>query len=201
MNRLVIVGAGGHGKVVADTAHNNGYTDICFVDDNVSGKVMGFDIIGTCASIQKMNDGSTDFVIAVGDNALRKKIAEKYDVNWVTIIHTSAQIAVCVSIGIGTVVMANAVINPCATIGRHCIINTSAVVEHDSCIDDYVHVSPNVALGGMAKIGALTHVGIGSTVKNNVSVCGDCVIGAGATVVDDISEAGVYVGTPARKRK
>ena len=201
MNRLVIIGAGGHGKVLADNALKNGYTDICFVDDQAEGKCMEFPIVGTSADIPSMNDGKTDFVIGIGNNSVRKKIAQTYDANWVSLIHPSAQIAVNVSVGKGTVVMAGAVINACATVGAHCIINTRAVIEHDNVIEDYVHISPNAALGGTVHIGEQTHIGIGATVINNIEICGNCIIGAGAVIVRNIEEAGTYVGVPARKIK
>lgn len=201
MNKLIIIGAGGHGKVIADNAIKNGYRDICFIDDRASGECMGFPIIGTSDDIIKLNDAKTDFVIGIGNNATRKTIAQKYDVNWVTLIHPSAQIAVGVTVGKGTVVMAGAVINACATLGEHCIINTRAVVEHDNIIEDYAHISPNAALGGTVHIGERSHVGIGATVKNNINICGDCIIGAGAVVVKNIEDAGTYVGVPTRKIK
>ena len=200
MNRLIIIGAGGHGKVIADAALKNGYTNICCVDDNATGDVMGFPIIGTTADVECLNDGNTDFVIGIGNNALRKMIAETYNVNWVSIIHPSAQIGFNAEIGKGTVVMANAVVNVCAKIGEHCIINTGAIVEHDNVIENYAHISPNVALGGTVRIGSLTHVGIGATVKNNTEICSDCTIGAGAVVIKSIKEPGTYVGVPIRKK-
>ena len=199
MNRLIIVGAGGHGKVIADIAFKNGYTDINFLDDNATDACMGFPVIGACSQIETFDDGNTDFVIGIGSNAVRKLFAEKYKVNWVTLVHPSAQIAFNASIGKGTVVMAGAVVNVCATIGKHCIINTSAVVEHDNIINDYVHISPSVALGGTVHIGDKTHIGIGTTVKNNIEICDDCIIGAGTVVVKNIKDSGTYVGVPARK--
>lgn len=201
MNRLIIVGAGGHGKVIADNALKNGYKDICFVDDTIIGDVAECPVIGTCSSIEHLNDGITDFVIGVGNNAVRKEIAKKYNVNWVSIVHPSAQIAFNVEIGKGTVIMANAVVNVCATVGEHCIINTGAIVEHDNVIEDYVHISPNAALGGSVHIGTLTHIGIGATVKNNIDICSDCTIGAGAVVIYDIEKSGTYIGVPAEKIK
>ena len=200
MNRLIIIGAGGHGKVIADAALKNGYTNICCVDDNATGDVMGFPIIGTTADVECLNDGNTDFVIGIGNNAIRKTIAEIHNVNWVSIVHPSAQIGFDAEIGKGTVVMANAVINVCAKIGEHCIINTGAIVEHDNVIENYAHISPNVALGGTVRIGSLTHVGIGATVKNNTEICSDCTIGAGAVVIKSIKEPGTYVGVPIRKK-
>ncbi len=199
-NRLVIVGAGGHGKVIADIALKNGYQDIRFIDDNAVGECMGFPIIGKSRDLEQLNDGKTDFVIAVGNNEIRKKIAESHDVNWVTLIHPSAQIGANVSIEHGTVVMAGAVVNACASIGRHCIINTCAVVEHDNALGDYVHISPNASLGGTVHIGECTHVGIGATVINNINICSHCRIGAGAVVVKEIVEAGLYLGIPSRNR-
>lgn len=199
MNRLVIVGAGGHGKVIADIALKNGYTKICFVDDNVIGDVIGLSVIGKISDVESLNDGKTDFVVGIGNNAVRKTIAEMYNVNWVSIVHPSAQIAFNTEIGKGTVVMANAVVNVCATIGKHCIVNSGAVVEHDNVIEDYVHISPRVALGGTVHIGRMTHVGLGAIVKNNIEVCDYCVIGAGAVVVKNIRERGTYLGVPAKK--
>ncbi len=200
-NRLVIIGAGGHGKVIADIAFKNGYTDVVFADDHAVGSCMDLPIICTSASLEQQNDGKTDFVIAIGNNGIRKKIAEQYPINWVTLIHPSAQIGTNVKIGVGTVVMAGAVINPCAEIGEHCIINTCAVVEHDNKISNYVHISPNAALAGTVCVGAETHIGIGATVKNNINICNNCIIGGGAMVVNNLVESAVYIGIPAKKWK
>ncbi len=200
MNRLIIIGSGGHGKVIADSAFKNGYRDICFVDDNSTGECMGFPIIGVSEDIEKFDDGKTDFVIGIGNNEIRKAISKKHDVNWVAVIHPSAQIAINVSIGKGTVVMAGAVVNSCATVGEHCIINTCAVVEHDNIIGNYAHISPNAALGGTVHIGESTHIGIGATVKNNINICSNCMVGAGAVVVKDIAEDGIYISVPAIRK-
>lgn len=122
--RLVIVGAGGHGKVVADMALKLGYTNILFADDNATGECMGFPIICKSTDFEHQNDGKTDFVIAVGNNAIRKKIAESHDANWVTLIHPSAQIDTNVKIGRGTVINN---INICS----NCRIGAEAVVVKD----------------------------------------------------------------------
>lgn len=198
MNRLVIIGAGGHGKVIADIAMKNGYNHICFVDDHATGNCMGFPIIGICDSIRMLDDGHTDFVIGIGNNGVRKSIAERFDVNWVTLVHPSAQIACNVTIGKGTVIMAGVVVNVSASVGMHCIINTGAIVEHDNVIEDYVHLSPRAALGGTVRVGELTHIGIGATVRNNIDICAACTIGAGAVLVKNAERGGVYVGVPAR---
>ncbi len=198
-NRLIIIGAGGHGKVIADIALKNGYTDIVFADDKTVGSCIDIPIAYTSEQLQEQNDGNTDFIIAVGNNKVRQKIAEKYLLNWVTLVHPSAQIGMCVELGAGTVVMAGAVINSCATVGKHCIINTCAVVEHDNQIQDYVHISPNAVLGGTVCVGERTHIGIGAMVKNNVKICKNCTVGAGAVVVKNLQEETIYVGIPAKK--
>lgn len=200
MNRIIIIGCGGHGKVIADIAVKNGYKDISFIDDNTKGECIGFPVIGTTNDIESFCDGRTDFIIGIGNNYTRKFIAEKYDINWTTLIHPSAQIAINVSVGKGTVVMAGAVINTCASIGKHCIINTGSIVEHDNKLGDYVHISPKGALGGTVKVGESTHIGIGAVVKNNIDICSNCVVGAGAVVVTNLAEQGIYIGVPARKR-
>lgn len=199
-NRLIIIGAGGHGKVIADLAIKIGYSEIFFVDDNSLGKCLDFPIIGNCENLIELDNGQTDFVVAIGNNKTRKNIAEKYRVNYVKLIHPSAQIGLDVKIGVGTVVMAGVVINPASIIGKHCIINTDAIVEHDNIIENYVHISPKVALGGTVSISECTHVGIGATVKNNIQICDDCIIGAGAVVTKNIDESGIYVGVPAKEK-
>ncbi len=198
MNRLIIIGAGGHAEVIVDIAQKNGYKDIAFVDD-IKTTCMGFRVIGKIDDINKLDDSKTDFVIGIGNNEIRKKIAEKYNVKYVALIHPSAQIGIGVTIGVGTVIMPLAVINAEATIGFHCIINSGAVVEHDNMLDNYVHISPKAALGGTVRIGELTHVGIGAVVINNIDVCENCKIGAGAVVVRNIEKSGTYAGVPAKE--
>lgn len=194
MNRLIIIGAGGHGKVIADNAVKNGYTDIGFVDDHASGLCMGFPILGRCSDLVKLDDGATDFIIGIGNNPVRKAIAEEYDVNWVRLIHPTAQIGLGVTIGKGTVVMAGAIINACAAIGQHCIINTGAIVEHDNVIGDYVHLSPGVTLSGTVSVGECSWLGTGTSVINNVEICRNVTVGVGSVVIRSIQKEGTYYG-------
>lgn len=199
--KLVIIGASGHGKVIADIALRNGYEIVGFLDDNDTIKeIGGFPLLGSVSDAVKFAS-ECEFFIAIGNNRIREMIADKYAVNWATLIHPTAVIGRDVEIKAGTVVMANAVINPSARIGMHCIINTGAVIEHDNFLDDYVHVSPNAALAGTVHVGKRVHVGVGACVKNNVTITDDVTVGAGAAVVKDITEAGVYVGVPARRMR
>ena len=197
--KLVIIGASGHGKVVADIAVKSGYEIVGFLDDKDSIKeICGFPVLGTTKNICEYKD-RCEFVIAIGNNEIREKITTTYDVKWATLVHPTAVLGINVQIGEGTVIMANAVINPCANIGRHCIINTGAIVEHDNDLADYVHISPNATLAGTVIIGKGTHIGVRACVKNNTIITEKVVVGAGAVVVKDITESGVYVGVPARR--
>lgn len=197
--QVVIIGASGHGKVIADIIINSGDEVVGFLDDGIEKGtyVAGIEVLGKTEDYKEFYD--CEFVIAVGNQQNRKRIAETLHVKWYTAIHPRATISkLDVSIGEGTVIMANAVVNPSAKIGRHCIINTGAIVEHDNVLEDYVHISPNATLSGTVKIGELTHIGVGAAVMNNISICSDCIVGAGAVVVKDITESGTYVGVPAR---
>lgn len=195
---IIILGAGGHAKVIADIILTRGDKLIGFLDDNAIGEVLGYPILGKINDIgQYQSDCS--FIIGIGNNQTRKKISDKYNVKWRPAIHPDASIARDVVISEGTVVMARAIINPSSKVGKHCIINTAAVVEHDNVIEDYVHISPNATLCGTVSIGEMTQIGAGATVKNNISICGNCVIGAGSVVVKDIIEHGMYMGIPVHK--
>ncbi len=196
--KIMIIGASGHGKVVADIAQKNGYEIIGFLDDNNSIKeICGFPVLGKVSAVKKYKN-ECEFVIAIGNNQIRQGIAEQYDVKWATLIHPTAVLGMQVELGEGTVVMANTVVNPCVRIGKHCIINTGAIVEHDNYLEDYVHISPNATLAGTVCVGRKTHIGVCVCVKNNVTIAKDVVVGAGAVVIKDIERAGTYVGLPAK---
>ena len=201
-DKVIIIGAGGHGKVIADIVISNGNTVKGFLDDRddvQGGTVLGFPVLGKLADYKKYSD--CEFVIAVGNPQIRKNIAESMEVKWHTAIHPRASVSqLGTSLGEGTVVMANAVINPCAKTGKHCIINTGAVVEHDNVLGDYVHISPNATLAGTVTVGDSTHIGAGACVKNNISITAGCTVGAGSVVVRDITQSGIYIGVPARRK-
>lgn len=201
--RLMVVGANGHGKVVADIAQRMGhYKDIGFLDDNPSIKeAMGIPVLGNCSEFSKFI-ATSDIFVAIGNSAIRKRLLEQLvemDAEIPILIHPQAIIGRNVILDIGSVVMAGAVINPDARIGKGCIVNTCASVDHDCILEDYVHVSVGAHLAGAVKVGENTWIGIGAMVKNNINICCDSMIGAGAVVVKDIAEAGTYIGIPAKK--
>lgn len=200
---LLIIGASGHGKVVADIALRlNKWENISFLDDNTSLKtVMGLPVIGRSRDAYKYID-KFEIVVAIGNNHIRKKIQDGLTIKGgvlATLVHPSAIISAGVDIGVGSVIMAGVVVNPCTEIGQGCIVNTSSSLDHDNDLDDYVHISPGVHLSGNVKVGNCTWIGVGATVSNNISICDDCVIGAGGVVVKDIKTSGTYMGVPVRK--
>lgn len=195
MNRLIIVGASGHGKVVADIAKLNGYDDIVFLDDDENVKeCAGWPVVGKSTEAPE-----GEIFVAVGNTEIRKWLMGLYEKRvQPVLVHHSAIIADSVEIGSGTVVMAGAVINPEAKIGKGCIVNTSSSVDHDCIVEDYVHISVGAHLSGTVIVGESTWIGAGVTVSNNVNICGNCIVGAGAVVIKDIKTPGTYIGVPAR---
>ncbi|MGN0398092.1 MAG: acetyltransferase [Candidatus Fimimorpha sp.] len=196
MNKLVIIGASGHGKVIADIAVKNGYEDIVFLDDDECIKeCAGYPVVGKTSAAVNM-DG--DKIVAIGNARIREQKQRNLG-NVVTLIHPAAVISRRVQIGTGSVVMAGAVINSDTVIGEGCIINTGSSVDHDCKIGSFSHISVGAHVAGTVLVGDRTWIGAGATVSNNVNVCGDCMIGAGAVVIKKIEESGTYVGVPAKK--
>lgn len=197
--KVIIIGASGHGKVIADIIEQSQDHVVGFLDDGVKkgSTVLGYEVLGTIRDLELYPE--CEFIIGIGNNATRKMIANTYNANWYTAIHPKAIISNYVTICEGTVVMANAIINTSTQIGQHCIINTGAIVEHDNIIDDFVHISPNATLCGVVHIGEKTHIGASATIKNVINITSDVVVGAGSVVIKDIDEKGTYVGVPARK--
>ncbi len=197
---VIIIGAGGHAKVIADIVRKSGDNLIGFLDDTKEVGSEFFDafVLGKTDAYSEFSE--KEFIIAIGNNSIREQIANKMqDATFYTAIHPTAVIAEGVTIGTGSCVMANAVLNADAKVGKHCIINTASVVEHDNTLSDYVHISPVAALAGTVSVGERTHVGVGAKVKNNTEICADVIVGAGAVVVKNITRAGTYIGVPARK--
>lgn len=203
MDRLIIIGAGGHGKVLCDVAEKmKKYRSIAFLDDMAEGDRLGYSIIGGSADAEKYVSDS-EFIVAIGSGSVRERVMnelEKLGASLATLIHPSAVVGKDVTVGAGSAIVGGAVINPSTRIGRGCIINTSSSVDHDCEIGDFSHISPGATIAGEVKIGARTWVGAGATVSNGISVCDGCIIGAGAVAVKDITEPGTYIGVPAKKR-
>ena len=197
----VIIGAGGHAKVVISTLQGAKVSVAAVFDDNQTlwgTKIMGVTVSGPVASIERKQ---FDFgVIAIGNNSKRKQIADSFDLNWATAVHPTAYVHPSVKIGAGSVIFAGAVIQPETVIGEHVIINTGASVDHDCIIDDYVHIAPGVHLAGNVQLGEGTFLGIGSSVIPGVKIGAWTIIGAGGVVIRDIPDETIAVGVPARSK-
>ena len=201
MKNLIIIGAGGHGLVIADIAQKMGtYETISFLDDRDVKEVMGLPVVGKTTCIEKYIN-TADIFVAIGDNKVRGQFIERLlaiGANIPTLIHPSAIIGACVKIGVGSAIMAGSVINPCSKLGKGVILNTCSSIDHECEVGDYCHISVGAHIAGMVKLDEYSFVGIGAAVKNNISICKNCIIGAGAVVVKNITESGTYIGIPAK---
>lgn len=209
MKKIIIIGAGGHAKVIADIIIKRkkklkeNIMIEAFLDDKYKRKgsfYQGIPLIGKLDKINHLNKDDYYFIIAIGNNSIREKIANKYDLKYYTAVHPDAVLAKDVEIGEGSVIMANAVVNSSANISSHCIINTSSVIEHDNKIGDFVHISPNAALAGNVKIGKRSWIGMGSSVIQGITIGENVKIGAGSVVLNDIENNVTAYGVPCRER-
>lgn len=204
MKKLIIIGAGGHGKVVADAAQKMEMWDsIEFVDLRYPElKLCGpWPIIGKHLTDLEYPTDSLNFLVAIGDNALRLKLhkeALNCGFEAAKIIHPRASVSEFAEVGKGVVIFANAVVNINASISDCAIINTAATVDHDCKISEAVHLSPGVNLAGEVSVGKETWVGIGASVIQQIKIAENVIVGAGAVVISDIPKNTTVVGLPAR---
>lgn len=202
-SKLIIIGAGGHGKVVADIALKmNRWESVSFLDDNEMAKPFsGVEVVGKIRDSAKYKH-EADFFVAIGNNSRRAQILEdlfRQEYSVAKLIHPSCILGLDVTIDVGTVIMAGVVVNSSTRVGKGCILNTHCNVDHDNIIEDYVHISPGVNLAGTVFVGRSSWIGVGSSISNGVKINCDCIIGAGAVVINDLIESGTYVGVPAKK--
>ena len=202
---LAIVGASGHGKVVADIAEQLGFT-VKFYDDAYPSKthLEHWSIYGSCADLIALNNAGNKrnikAIVAIGNNQIRQQkieLLKQNSFNLITLIHPTAVISQYATIAQGSVVFAGAIINAFANIGVGCIVNTSAIIEHDCIIGDFTHICPNTALAGGVVIGCKSWVGIGSQIKQLIVIGDNCMIGAGSTVVKNLPNNITAFGSPA----
>ena len=204
MNGLLIIGAGGHGKVIADIASALGKWDqIAFVDDKYPDltQVLDWPVIGGMEDFRNHREVYPDVFVAVGDNAVRQKItiwSEEAGFHLPTLIHPRAAVSRLAVIGAGTIINSQSAVNANATIGKGCIVNTGATVGHDCVLGDFVHVAPGASLAGETVIGDGCWIGMRSAVIEQLTVGKGVVIGAGAVVTRNIPDNKLVVGIPAK---
>ncbi|MCD7033147.1 acetyltransferase [Metabacillus sp. GX 13764] len=202
MESLIIIGDGGHSKVIRDIIEaQNKYKLIGILDDKYINieKRNGL-YYGPVKDYRRFLDQIL-FFIAIGDNNSRKKIAQELslsDQQYACLVHPSSIISKSVKLDAGAAVMPNCVVNADTKIGKHTILNTAAVIEHDCVIEDYAHISPNATLTGGVRIGEGVHIGASAAIVPKTSIGEWTVIGAGAAVIHSISSFSLAAGVPAR---
>ena len=189
---MYLYGASGHAKVIIDILEASGVQVEGLIDDNPNiDQLQGYPVRHTFT-------GESPFIISIGNNKIRKQVAERLQTSYGKAIHSSAILSPTAKIGDGTVVMQGAIIQADAKIGKHCIINTGASVDHECVIGDYVHVSPHATLCGNVHVGEGSWIGAGTTVIPNLSIGKWCVIGAGSVITENIPDHVLAFGNPCR---
>ena len=207
--RCVVLGGGGHARVVIDAALASGVIDLCAVLDSDSRRwgteLFGVPVRGGDELLPELvRQGVTGFVVGVGgvgDNRPRKRLFElglAHGLQPVTVQHPSAICSTRAKVGVGTVLLAGSVVNAGAVLGVNVILNTGAIVEHDCVIGDHVHLATGAKLASAVRVGKLAHIGIGAAVRQCLSIGEGAVVGAGAVVVNEVAPWTVVVGIPAR---
>jgi sugar O-acyltransferase (sialic acid O-acetyltransferase NeuD family) len=205
--QLVIYGAGGHGKVVADVALRLGVAVAGYVDDRGAANQplrLGRPVLGDRQWLLEQPREHYWCALGIGDNAIRMRIGEflqSQGFELLTLLSSFAVISPFVTIGAGVLVMPGAIINPDATIGDGVIVNTGAVVEHDCVIGRYANLSPNSTLGGGVEVGETAHVAIGATVMPYLRVGCGSTLGAGSVATRSIPDQVIAHGVPARVQR
>lgn len=203
---LVIVGAGGHGKVVADAASSSGEWDsIAFLDDRYPELQNNeiWPVVGKTTDWPSVIGDFPYMVIGIGNNETRLRLQQQFQSHgfkFHPVVHRTAVISPLAKLGGGTVVFANAVVNPAATVGLAGIINTAATVDHDCVLGDGVQICPGAHLAGGVKVGNLVWVGIGAAVREYTSIGDSAFVGAGGAVVNEIQAQTLVVGVPAKSK-
>ncbi|KPQ29098.1 MAG: Bacterial transferase hexapeptide (three repeats) [Marinobacter excellens HL-55] len=201
--RLAILGASGHGKVVADAAGLAGWDDVVFFDDAWPELTRNgpWAVVGDTADLRASLGDFAGLVVAIGNNLIRQQKQQELAASGarlVSIVHPSAVVSEYAVVGAGSVIFANAVINACADVGEGCIVNTGAVVEHDCRLGDFAHVSPNAVLAGGAGVGSLAWIGACASVRQLIEVGEGTLVGMGAVVTKDVPPGVTVVGNPAK---
>ena len=194
--KLAIIGAGGHGKVVGEIALLNQYDTIDFFDDRINEiKNFPFKVCGNLDQLKNNLKNYDVFFVAIGDNKTRYDYIswlKKEKNNIVSLIHPKSTISQFSSIEAGSCVMANAAVNPGAYIKEGVIINTSSSIDHDCLIEDCAHISPNCSLSGNVSVGKFTHLGTGTSVHQGINIGHNVKTGVGSKVFKDIVDDKIF---------
>lgn len=203
MKRLALLGASGHGKVVADIALTAGWQEVVFFDDAWPTMMVNghWPVVGDTAVLQGQLHEFDGVLVAIGNCNIRlekQQVLKKAGAAIPTLVHPHACVSRFVRLGAGTVVMAGAVVNVDASVGDACIINTGSTIDHDCVLSCGVHISPGANLSGNVTVGSCSWIGVGSAVKQGVNIGCRVMVGAGSVVIGNIPDDSTVVGVPAR---
>ena len=191
-----IYGASGHSKVIIEILEDRGEIINELYDDDVAKKILlGYKISN---GHEMFKQRGIKWIIGIGDNRIRQKIATSHFLEYGLAIDKSSKISKRAEIGEGTVIMPGVAITSSSAIGRHAIINTNSSIDHDCIIGDYVHISPNAALCGGITLGEGTHIGAGAVIIPGIKIGKWVTIGAGAVIIKDVPDYSTVVGNPGR---
>ncbi len=204
MKRLAILGASGHGKVVADAAELSGWDEVVFFDDDWPQRKSNaiWPVLGNTAALLASLDDFSGVAVAIGNNRIRLEklnVLRGQNVTLPTIIHPQSIISRYAQIGEGSVICAGVVVNADTRIGAGAILNTGCSIDHDCVLADAVHISPGARLAGGVSVGECTWIGIGAVVRQLLTVGACSIVGAGAAVVKDVPAHATVVGVPAKE--
>ncbi|MFM8556594.1 MAG: acetyltransferase [Betaproteobacteria bacterium] len=206
MKRLALLGASGHGTVVADAALASGWEHIEFFDDAWPGCSSNgpWRVSGTTEALIAQLERFEGVLVSIGNCATRLRKHQELvsrGARLASIVHPRATISTFAEIGAGTVIMAGAVVNVDAKLGPAVIVNTGATVDHDCVLGEAVHVAPGANLSGNVMVGRCSWVGVGACVRQGVRIGDNVMVGAGAVVVRDLAANLTVAGNPARPLK
>lgn len=206
--KCVIVGAGGHGRVVLDILLNAGQHEVMGFIDSDAGlagrRVDGRKVLGDLDGLRRLRDtlGIEAAVVAIGNNGVRRDFADRIEdagLELINAIHPSANLAHNVTLGRNVVIAAGALVCAHCQIGDSVIVNTGAIVDHESMIGTATHICPGSRLAGRVAVESGAFIGIGATVIQSLRIGYEAVIGAGAVVINDVAPMATVVGVPARE--
>lgn len=204
---IIIVGAGGHARVVIDAAENVGLNILGIIDieyKNQNENILGYDVLGDFSVIERYDCKDVMVMIAIGDNKLRSQYfyrAKKLGFFLPAIVHPTAIVSKHANLGMGVFINAGVIINAKVVVNNDTIINTAAIVDHEVLIGEHCHIGPGVKIAGRVQIGNYAFIGIGTNIIDKTIIGEDVIVGAGSVIIKNIESNSTVVGVPGKKIK